>query len=319
MWGSATAMFSGFLGVSPDILFDVLNLFAKLIDDRLELQAKPRDVDGVRLRAQCVGLAVEFLGEKIELPSDGSAFDQNIASGRDVSRQALQFLFDVGAGRDQHGFLVKAVVVQRGRRIHETADRVFQAAHDCFRCARRGSSNARRKLVDLSNLFPDDVAEARTFCAAGLAKFFERGLEALRDRLFACRAGRRIFLRLIGRLEHALDHEELRRIGVGLAVDGFGTGQSSLSRLHSLPFTTVKVDKSLIDGVAGARGGDVIVHGVVGMAHGLGLVVVAEGVEQPEQLYRLRELGGDLIQGFLLHRPLPLDELVERLPDPAGV
>lgn len=113
--------------------------------------------------------------------------------------------------------------------------------------------------------------------------------------------------------------EELRRLGVGLAVDDFGTGHSSLSRLHSLPFTTVKVDKSLIDGVAGVRGGDVIVHAVVGMAHGLGLMVVAEGVEQPEQLDRLRELGGDLIQGFLLHRPLPLHELVERLPDPVVV
>ena len=117
----------------------------------------------------------------------------------------------------------------------------------------------------------------------------------------------------------AAELEELRRLGVGLAVDDFGTGHSSLARLHSLPFTTVKVDKSLVDGVAGVRGGDVIVHAVVGMAHGLGLVVVAEGVEHQEQLDRLREIGGDLIQGFLLHRPMPLAELAERLPARAGV
>lgn len=50
MWGSAAAMLTVFFGVSTDILFDVLNLFAKLIDNRLELETKPRDVDGIRLR-----------------------------------------------------------------------------------------------------------------------------------------------------------------------------------------------------------------------------------------------------------------------------
>lgn len=107
--------------------------------------------------------------------------------------------------------------------------------------------------------------------------------------------------------------QRLRDIGVGLAVDDFGTGHSSLGRLHSLPFTTLKVDKSLIDGLGQGRGGDIIVDAVVGMAHALGLTVVAEGVEEQHQLARLRELGCDLIQGFVLHRPLPLDDLVTRL------
>jgi len=107
--------------------------------------------------------------------------------------------------------------------------------------------------------------------------------------------------------------EQLRQIGVGLAVDDFGTGHSSLARLHALPFTTLKVDKSLIDGIGGAHGGDVIVDAVIGMAHGLEMSVVAEGVEHQHQLDRLQELGCDLIQGYLLHRPLSLGHLREVL------
>lgn len=102
---------------------------------------------------------------------------------------------------------------------------------------------------------------------------------------------------------------QLRELGVGLAVDDFGTGHSSLSRLHSLPFTTLKIDKTLVDGIGAGRAGDIIVNAVVGMAHGLALSVVAEGVEQRSQLGRLRELDCDLIQGYLLHMPLRPEEL----------
>lgn len=116
----------------------------------------------------------------------------------------------------------------------------------------------------------------------------------------------------------AAELERLRALGVGLAVDDFGTGHSSLARLHALPFTTLKIDKSLIDGIGAGHGGDVIVKAVVGMAQGLSMSVVAEGVELAQQLDRLRELGCDLIQGFLLHRPLPPDELRTVLRDQAA-
>ncbi|MEO7127032.1 MAG: EAL domain-containing protein [Nakamurella sp.] len=108
-------------------------------------------------------------------------------------------------------------------------------------------------------------------------------------------------------LEAELD--KLRGLGVGLSVDDFGTGHSSLARLHALPFTTLKIDKSLIDGIGDRDGGDIIVDAVVRMSHGLGLTVVAEGVEQPRQLIRLRQIGCDLIQGYLLHRPMPFEDL----------
>jgi diguanylate cyclase (GGDEF)-like protein/PAS domain S-box-containing protein len=106
---------------------------------------------------------------------------------------------------------------------------------------------------------------------------------------------------------------ELRELGVQLAVDDFGTGHSSLGRLRRLPFTTLKIDKSFVDEIHEARGGDVIVNAVVAMAHGLGLNVVAEGVETEGQLERLRALGCDSIQGFLLNKPLTPADLRHHL------
>jgi diguanylate cyclase (GGDEF)-like protein/PAS domain S-box-containing protein len=106
---------------------------------------------------------------------------------------------------------------------------------------------------------------------------------------------------------------ELRDLGLQLAVDDFGTGHSSLGRLRRLPFTTLKIDKSFVDEIRQAGDNDVIVDAVVAMAHGLGLRVVAEGVETELQLTQLRELGCDSIQGFLLNKPLSTADLRRHL------
>jgi len=108
---------------------------------------------------------------------------------------------------------------------------------------------------------------------------------------------------------------ELRHLGVSLSIDDFGTGYSSLAYLQRLPVQEVKIDRSFV-GRLGERSsagtsGRAIVTAIVAMAHALGLSAVAEGVERPEQLEMLRELGCQLAQGFLLSRPVP----VERLPD----
>ena len=89
----------------------------------------------------------------------------------------------------------------------------------------------------------------------------------------------------------------LRALGVGLAIDDFGTGFSSLSYLRTLPVDTVKIDRSFIadlDRAAGAA----LVQGIVELAHSLGLAVVAEGIETPEQADALQRFGCDFAQGF---------------------
>jgi diguanylate cyclase (GGDEF)-like protein len=102
---------------------------------------------------------------------------------------------------------------------------------------------------------------------------------------------------------------QLRALGMRLSVDDFGTGYSSLSRLNTLPIDEVKIDKSFIDRLALGGAGDTIVRASVAMAHGLGLRVVAEGVETTRQLDALRAVGCDEAQGYLFSRPVPSDEL----------
>lgn len=98
--------------------------------------------------------------------------------------------------------------------------------------------------------------------------------------------------------------------GVGLALDDFGTGYSGLIQLRKLPFNEIKIDRQFVTELPSSRDDQVIVRSVIDLAHGLGLQVTAEGVETVEQLAALRDLGCDLIQGYLLAHPLEADELV---------
>jgi len=97
--------------------------------------------------------------------------------------------------------------------------------------------------------------------------------------------------------------------GIGLAIDDFGTGYSSLLQLRQLPFTEVKIDRQFIRDLPQARDCCVIVSAIVDLAHGLGLVATAEGVETVEQLRFLRTAGCDVAQGYVISRPLDGDAL----------
>lgn len=98
--------------------------------------------------------------------------------------------------------------------------------------------------------------------------------------------------------------------GVGLALDDFGTGYSGLIQLRKLPFNEIKIDRQFVIELPTSRDDQVIVRTVIDLAHGLGLQVTAEGVETVEQLASLRDLGCDLIQGYLVAQPLEAGELV---------
>ncbi len=99
----------------------------------------------------------------------------------------------------------------------------------------------------------------------------------------------------------------LRQIGVGLSVDDFGTGYSSLSSLTTLPITSLKIDRSFVQGLHDGGQNSDIVQAIVTLGDALGKSVIAEGVETPAQLAHLRKLGCGFAQGFLLACPLSAD------------
>jgi EAL domain-containing protein (putative c-di-GMP-specific phosphodiesterase class I) len=97
---------------------------------------------------------------------------------------------------------------------------------------------------------------------------------------------------------------DLARVGVHLALDDFGTGWSSMARLSEFPWEVVKLDRSFIGRLGADEEADHVVRAMIDMAHALGILVVAEGVETAAQLERLRALGCDIAQGFLFSTPL---------------
>ncbi|HVV81213.1 MAG TPA: EAL domain-containing protein [Pseudolabrys sp.] len=114
---------------------------------------------------------------------------------------------------------------------------------------------------------------------------------------------------LIGDFSRAM--ATLRRIknmGVRIAMDDFGTGYSSLSYLQSFPFDKIKIDQVFIANLLNSPQSAAIVRAVIGLGHGLQLPVIAEGVETKEQLEILAHAGCDGVQGYLIGRPLPIDE-----------
>lgn len=98
---------------------------------------------------------------------------------------------------------------------------------------------------------------------------------------------------------------------ISFSIDDFGTGHSSLGRLHQLPISVLKIDQSFIAQLSAQNGTYSIVQAIISMAHALGHRLVAEGVETSSQLARLRELQCDLLQGFLLSRPVGPERIPE--------
>ena len=99
-------------------------------------------------------------------------------------------------------------------------------------------------------------------------------------------------------------------MGVGLAVDDFGTGWSSLANLTRLPIDQIKIDQSFVSHMLDGGDDAVIVRSIVDLGHNLELTVVAEGVETESVLLELTDLGCDQAQGFFISRPQPADQLL---------
>lgn len=122
-----------------------------------------------------------------------------------------------------------------------------------------------------------------------------------------------------------LDHQSscldslitLKKAGIRLSLDDFGTGYSSLSYLARLPLDEIKIDRSFVQQIDADSGRRILVQSIIGMAHNLGLDVIAEGVETKAQAKIISDLGCGRFQGFLLGRPMPQDQFEQLAASPA--
>ena len=105
--------------------------------------------------------------------------------------------------------------------------------------------------------------------------------------------------------ETARQLKELKKLGVSVSLDDFGTGYSSLSYLEELPIDNLKIDRKFVQRMNSADNTRTLVESIVGLAHGLGMRAVAEGVETGEQLEQLKAMGCDRAQSFMLAGPAP--------------
>ena len=106
--------------------------------------------------------------------------------------------------------------------------------------------------------------------------------------------------------------KQLKETGISIALDDFGTGYASLKYIQMLPIDTLKIDRTFVSGIGEMESGNQIVGSIIALAHSLGILVVAEGVENMDQMNYLKEQKCDCVQGFLLSMPLEGDQ-VDRL------
>ncbi|MEG4303469.1 EAL domain-containing protein [Microcoleus sp. D3_18a_C4] len=107
--------------------------------------------------------------------------------------------------------------------------------------------------------------------------------------------------------------KQLKALGLMLCIDDFGTGYSSLSRLHEFPIDTLKIDRSFVSRIGADNSGVEIIQTIVTLARSRGMDIVAEGIETPAQLQKLRELGCELGQGYLFSKPVDSFKATELL------
>ena len=107
--------------------------------------------------------------------------------------------------------------------------------------------------------------------------------------------------------------EEMHKLRLSIMLDDFGSGMSSLSTLELCDFDTIKLDMGFIRKIGKSEKTEAIIRHTIGMAHDMGAKVVAEGVEDKEQLEFLQSVGCDMIQGYYFYKPMPEEEFAALL------
>ena len=155
---------------------------------------------------------------------------------------------------------------------------------------------------------------ARQLKGGGLARTIERTLTRVALEIHTLGLDITEGFLLEASVDNARTLDDLKKMGIRLDLDDFGTGYSSLSYLKDFPVHGVKLDKSFVEGLGEDATGPALVRKIIDLCHTLGLEVLAEGIETPEQAALLKEMGCDLGQGYYFAHPLPSEEFAELPP-----
>jgi EAL domain-containing protein (putative c-di-GMP-specific phosphodiesterase class I) len=155
---------------------------------------------------------------------------------------------------------------------------------------------------------------ARQLKGGGLAPTIERTLTRVTLEVHALGLDITEGFLLEASVDNARTLDDLQKMGIRLDLDDFGTGYSSLSYLKDFPVDGVKLDKSFVEGLGEDATGTALVRKIIDLCHTLGLEVLAEGIETPEQAAMLKDMGCDLGQGYYFAHPLPSEEFTELPP-----
>jgi len=220
----------------------------------------------------------------------------NVLSRQIVGVEALLRWNHPDLGLRAPGYFIEQA--EESRIIQQISEWVLnRVAHDLFSDQRFLDSNIKVSI----NLSASDIRQKEF--PENLVSFTESfGIDASRLEI---EITENLFMSDIQACTHKL--QVLSNRGISIAIDDFGTGYSSLNYLRELPVHTVKIDYSFVSEIEHSRKGAALVAAIVGMAHGLGIDIVAEGVENSNQSDYLQELGCHTMQGFLFCKPVKVD------------
>ena len=118
---------------------------------------------------------------------------------------------------------------------------------------------------------------------------------------------------MINEKKTSIQLNDLRDMGIGISLDDFGTGYTSFSYLKKIPANTLKIDRSLILNIVKNEDDQQIVQGIIDLGHTLGMKIVVEGIETKDMYEKIRDMGGDFIQGYYFSKPVPVNEFQKLL------
>jgi diguanylate cyclase (GGDEF)-like protein len=197
----------------------------------------------------------------------------------------------------QRGLVAPAVFIP----LAEETGLIRSIDQSMLRAACREAASWSRPLSIAVNLSPVDFRRGDV-AAMILAILFETGLAPNRLHIEITEG---VLMEDFGRATAEL--RKIKDLGVHLAMDDFGTGYSSLSYLQAFPFDKIKIDSTFVAQLGSNPQSMAIVSAIIGLGRSLGLIVIAEGVETPDQLEVLIKQGCDEIQGYLIGRPQPIE------------